>query len=65
MDVLLIDDKPGEGALLQREWGAHGVNSWQICDLTDLAGFISGGLAPGWDGLPGSLDAVIDLDLGG
>ncbi|MFT4263474.1 MAG: hypothetical protein QM572_08845 [Nocardioides sp.] len=66
MDVLLIDDKEGEGALLVREWEEAGIRVLHSDDLDDLAVMLDGGRPDGWPDGPYEIEAaVIDLDLGG
>ncbi|RHW25412.1 hypothetical protein D0Z08_19485 [Nocardioides immobilis] len=65
MDVLLIDDKDGEEALLAREWADADVRVLHSDDLTDLEVMMAGGQPEGWpDGPYDVAAAVVDLDLG-
>ncbi len=65
MDVLLVDDKEGEGALLDRVWGDEGVRVWQVRDLSEVLSVTRGQPHHSGVAFPESLDAVIiDLDLG-
>lgn len=65
MDVLLVDDKEGEGALLDRVWGDEGVRVWQVRDLSEVLSVTRGQPHHSGAPIPESLDAVIiDLDLG-
>ena len=65
MDVLLIDDKEGEGAFLIREWEHHGIRVLHSDDLKDFDVMAEGGRPDGWPEGPYELGAaVIDLDLG-
>ena len=57
MDILLVDDKEGEGALLHREWQHEGVRTHQAHDLNELLAVIRG-QSPTFDAV------IIDLDLG-
>ncbi|MCL3836883.1 hypothetical protein [Aeromicrobium duanguangcaii] len=65
MDVLLVDDKEGEGALLDRVWQNEDVRVWQVRDLSELLSVTRGRPLRSGAMVPESLDAVIiDLDLG-
>ena len=65
MDVLLIDDKDGEGALLIREWAPHGVRVLHLDKLDDFDQVAAGGRPDGWPDPPYDVQAaIIDLDLG-
>lgn len=65
MDVLLIDDKEGESALLVREWESRGIRVLHSDDLLDVATMLKGETPPGWPEGPYDVAAaVIDLDLG-
>lgn len=66
MDVLLIDDKEGEGALLDLLWREEGVRIWHARHLSAVLSVTQGTPHPHGALVPESLDAVvIDLDLGG
>lgn len=65
MDVLLVDDKEGEGALLDREWAHADVRVWQVRDLDELLAATRGQANQSGVPLPRTWDAaIIDLDLG-
>lgn len=65
MGVLLVDDKEGEGALLDRVWGDEGVRVWQVRDLSEVLSVTRGQPHHSGAEVPESLDAaIIDLDLG-
>lgn len=65
MDVLLVDDKEGEGALLDRVWGEEDVRVWQVRDLTEVLSVTRGQPHHSGVPIPDTPDAtIIDLDLG-
>lgn len=65
MNILLVDDKEGEGALLEKAWSNEAVRVWHIDELPKLTIADDPQARETEPRIPDRLDAVIiDLDLG-